>query len=89
MSTGNRPGATAYPDTMSTQSESQTPWQRWRGAKFWTPGTIAFLLAIRLVQGVTGWSRWVFWVPAVAVSAAILAYYWAKSRRSEAPAGGS
>lgn len=73
--------AEGYPDAMSTESEPQTPWQRWRGAKFWTPGTIAFLLAIRLVQGVTGWSRWVFWVPAVVVTAAILAYYWAKNRR--------
>ena len=80
--------AESYLDAMSAESEPQTPWQRWRSAKFWTPGTIAFLLAIRLVQGVTGWSRWVFWVPAVVVTAAILAYYWAKNRR-EAEAGGS
>ena len=77
----------SYPEAMSTESEPQTPWQRWRGAKFWTPGTIAFLLAVRLLQGVTGWSRWVFWIPAVVVSAAIIAYYWAKNRREAAAVG--
>ncbi len=47
---------------------------------------VAVVVLLNLIQWLTDWSRWAFFVPAAIISGAIIAYYWAKNRRHEAEA---
>lgn len=81
LAQGELRGTVHYLVAVSTASEWQTRWQRWRGARLWTPGMIAFVAVMHLVREFTGWSRWAFWLPALIVTAAVVAYHWTTNRR--------
>ncbi len=73
-----------YPDTMSaTEADDKSAA---RTARTPTIVFVAVVVLLNLIQQLTDWSRWVFFVPAAIISGAIIAYYWARNRRREAEA---
>ena len=47
----------------------------------WTVAFVVTVVLLNVVEWLTDWSRWVFFVPAAIISVAIVIYYRVKQRR--------
>ncbi len=77
--------AANYPDPMSTTKADDK--SAVRPARTSMIVFVVVVVLLNLIQRLTDWSRWVFFVPAAIISVALITYYWAKNRRREAAAG--
>ena len=67
---------TNYPEDMGTAAADEKS-----SSRTWTVAFVVTVVLLNVVEWLTDWSRWVFFVPAAIISVAIVIYYRVKQRR--------
>ena len=72
----NAYGHHRYPEDMSTAAADEKS-----SSRNWTVAFVVTVVLLNVVEWLTDWSRWVFFVPAAIISVAIVIYYRVNQRR--------